>query len=227
MSTVFNNLPVTVQSVLQEVEELDTTYEVQLPATQNPKLVAKGVMHTVRLWAVSRETGEALYEAIMQHRPKVILELGTSAGYSTLWLALAAKQYGGRVITIDSSHDKQRMARDFATRAGVIDSITYYESSVRDALNQLSELIGNNTIDAVFFDADKKNYAQYYQLLKPRLSRRHLILADDVVKYKDVMMDFISLFSDNAEYNAVINPVRTTVSGYLRESPRARMFPHH
>jgi predicted O-methyltransferase YrrM len=207
MNSVFSELPVAVQDVLREVEELDKTYEVQLPATQNPKLVVKGVMHTVRLWAVPRETGEALYEVIMQHQPKIILELGTSAGYSTLWLALAAKQYGGRVITIDSSHDKQAMARDFATRAGVIDSITYYESSVRDALNQLSDLVGNDTIDAVFFDADKKNYAQYYQLLQPRLSRTHVILADDVVKYKDVMSGFISLFSDNVAYKTVINPV--------------------
>ncbi len=207
MNSIFSKLPVAVQDVLREVEELDKTYEVQLPATQNPKLIAKGVMHTVRLWAVSRETGEALYVAILQHQPKIILELGTSAGYSTLWLALAAKEYGGRVITIDSSHEKQAMARDFATRAGVIDRVTYYESGVRDALNQLSELVGEEKIDAVFFDADKKNYAQYYQLLQPQLSRTHLILADDVVKYNAVMTDFISLFSDNAEYKTVIDSV--------------------
>lgn len=207
MSTIFNNLPAAVQSVLQEVEELDKTYEVQLPATQNPKLVAKGVVHSVRLWAVSRETGEALYAAIMQQQPKIIFELGTSAGYSTLWLALAAQQYGGRVITIDSSHDKQRMARDFATRAGVVDSITYYESGVRDALTTLPFLSDNETIDAVFFDADKKNYAQYYQLLQPRLSRTHLILADDIVKYQVVMKDFIALFTEKAQYTTVINPV--------------------
>ncbi len=207
MTTVFNQLPTAAQNVLQELEELDTTYEVQLPATQNPKLVAKGVMHTVRLWAVSRATGEVLYQEILRKKPMVILELGTSAGYSTLWLALAAKQYGGRVITIDSSHDKQAMARDFATRAGVVDVISYCETSVRDALTTLPFLNDNKTIDAVFFDADKKNYAQYYQLLQPHLSQSHVILADDVVKYQAAMKDFIALFTENAEYTTIINPV--------------------
>jgi caffeoyl-CoA O-methyltransferase len=207
MTTVFNQIPTAVQDVLQELEELDKTYEVELPATQNPKLVAKGVMHTVRLWAVSRETGEALYQEILRKKPMVILELGTSAGYSTLWLALAAKQYGGRVITIDSSHDKQRMARDFATRAGVVDAISYCEMSVRDALTTVPFLSDGETIDAVFFDADKKNYAQYYQLLEPHLSTTHLILADDVVKYQTVMADFIALFTENIHYTTIINPV--------------------
>ncbi len=207
MNSIFSELPVAVRDVLREVEELDVTYEVQLPATQNPKLIAKGVMHTVRLWAVSRETGEVLYQEILRKKPMLILELGTSAGYSTLWLALAAQHYGGRVITIDSSHDKQRMARDFATRAGVIDSITYHEIGVRDALTTLPFLSENETIDAVFFDADKKNYAQYYELLRSRLSQSHLILADDVVKYQAVMADFISLFTENTQYTTTINPV--------------------
>src|SRR5688572_20307383 len=75
------------------------------------------------LLAVGPATGQLMNLLVKETESRVILEIGTSYGYSTLWLAEAARQTGGRVITLELHAEKQQYAREKMTRAGLADVI--------------------------------------------------------------------------------------------------------
>ena len=201
--SAFETFSLKVQHTLREMEELNETYEVMRPATLSPKLMAAGKEHVVRLWSVSRATGELLYAQVIEQKPRVILELGTSAGYSGIWLALAAQTYGGKIITIDSSVEKQGMAREFAAQVGVESSITFLHGAISDVLQNWEP---TSIIDMVFLDADKKNYLRFYELLLPHRAPQHSLIADDAVKYQEAMQLFLSRIQNDPAYISVLHP---------------------
>jgi predicted O-methyltransferase YrrM len=203
---LFDSLPLHVQQVLVELEQLNETYEEQLPATLSPKLIEQGVMHTVKLWSVPRTTGEVLYSLVTEHQPALILELGTSAGYSALWMGAAARQYGGRVVSVDSSARKIEMAEKAIAQAEFTETIECVEASIFDFLQSWAYVRDDKKIDAVFIDADKKNTERFYEMLLPHLAADHLLMIDDAVKYEREMHEFITRIQRSADYESTLLP---------------------
>jgi caffeoyl-CoA O-methyltransferase len=101
-----------------------------------------------------------------------VVEIGTSTGYSGLWLSLGVLPAGGHVTTFEIDPGRAAAAREIFKRAGVADRITVVEG---DAHKTVASVEG--PVDLVFFDADKSGYPDYLNQLLPKLRRGGLILA--------------------------------------------------
>lgn len=106
---------------------------------------------------------------------KRVVEIGTSTGYSGLWLSLALHKTGGELITFEIDPGRAAAARRHFEQAGVADFITIVEG---DAHEKIRELDG--PIDLVFIDADKEGYVDYLNQLLPLVRPGGLILAHNV-----------------------------------------------
>jgi caffeoyl-CoA O-methyltransferase len=106
---------------------------------------------------------------------KNVVEIGTSNGYSALWLCLGLKTTGGKLITHEIDHDKVLLARANFKRAGVENLVTVVEGDAHRTVAQLKE-----PIDILFIDADKDGYPDYLKQLLPLVRPGGLILADNM-----------------------------------------------
>ena len=107
---------------------------------------------------------------------KNVVEVGTSNGISAIWLAMALRKTGGKLITHEIDPDTAALARKNFVAAGVSELVTVVEG---DAHATVSKLAG--PVDLVFIDADKEGYLDYYQKLLPLVRPGGLILAHNMV----------------------------------------------
>jgi len=113
---------------------------------------------------VPASDGEILYDLIVKNRYKKALEIGTSTGHSTIYIAWALSKTGGKVITIEIDKDRYRQALVNFNEAGVSD---YIDARLADAHVLVKELQG--PFDFVFCDADKEWYKNYFIAVYPKL----------------------------------------------------------
>lgn len=133
------------------------------------------------LLPVGPATGELLNLLIKATGALGILEIGTSHGYSTIWLTEAARETGGLVISLDKHAGKQDYARQAVERAGLGE---HAEFVLGDALESLHELPG--PFDFVLLDLWKNLYTPCFELFYPKLNAGALIAADNVIYPEDV-----------------------------------------
>ena len=108
-------------------------------------------------------------------RPKNILEIGTYTGYSAICLAQGL-QNRGKLFTIDINAELEDMCRNFFKEAGIEDKIDYRIGNALDIIPDINE-----SLDLVFIDADKLNYAKYYDLVFDNVRSGGFIIADNVL----------------------------------------------
>ncbi len=133
--------------------------------------MTKGTWHlnvTTREGRVLRQLTEAV-------GAKRVVEIGTSSGYSTIWLALGARASGGKVFTHEIDPEKIKLARANFEKAGVDDVITIIEGDAHETIKQHEE-----PIDVLFLDAEKKGYVDYLEKLLPLVRPGGLILGHDM-----------------------------------------------
>ena len=128
------------------------------------------------LISVGPATGQLLNILAKSIKAKSILELGTSYGYSTIWLAEAARATRGRLVTIDNVANKQNYARAMLTKAGLA---SHVEFRLGDALDTIDALKG--PFDFVLVDLWKELYVDCFDLFYPKLSPGALIAADNMI----------------------------------------------
>ncbi len=109
------------------------------------------------------------------HRPKLILEIGTFTGYSALCLA-EGLIVNGKIITIDVNEELEDFTRSFFNRSPYAHQIDYRIADAKDEILKISE-----SLDLVFIDADKRNYALYFDLIIDKMNPGGLILLDNVL----------------------------------------------
>ncbi|OCJ04360.1 methyltransferase [Rhizobium sp. AC44/96] len=130
-----------------------------------------------RLRAVGPQTGQLLNIIAKSLVAPTILELGTSFGYSGIWLAEAARQTGGRLITMELHKYKSAYARDMATKAGLSDHIDF---RVGDAVAMIGDLqIG---IDLDLVDLWKDLYVPCLEAFYPKLNPGAIVIADNMTR---------------------------------------------
>jgi predicted O-methyltransferase YrrM len=136
--------------------------------------------------AVSEEDGRFLRVLVATRGAKSILEIGAASGYSGIWLGLAARETGGRVVAIE--YDPQRAAEAAANvkRAGLSDVVRVIHG---DAFKEIPKLTG--TFDLVFLDAWKPDYKKFFDIVYPRLDGGGLFVAHNVVNKKSEMEPFL------------------------------------
>ena len=113
--------------------------------------------------------------------PRRILEIGTYMGYSALCLAEGLTD-DGKIFTLDIQPETHLVAKSFWARSSLNDKI---EGRLGDALEIIPTL--NETFDLVFIDADKPNYANYYDLVFPKLRNGGIVIADNVLWSGEVL----------------------------------------
>jgi caffeoyl-CoA O-methyltransferase len=108
--------------------------------------------------------GKLLYDIIMENKYKSAVEIGTSTGHSSIWLAWALSKTGGKLITFEIDERRYKEALSNFEKAGLSN---YIDARLGDAHDLVTKL--NEPIDFVFSDADKDWYTNYFKALDPRL----------------------------------------------------------
>jgi predicted O-methyltransferase YrrM len=129
-----------------------------------------------RLLAVGPQTGRLINILARSLKAPRILELGTSYGYSGIWLAEAARASGGRVVTMELQDYKSAYARDMAAKAGLVDAIDF---KVGDAVAMMAELPFG--LDFVLLDLWKDLYVPCLEAFYPKLNPGAIIVADNML----------------------------------------------
>ena len=152
-------------------------------------------------WNISHQTAEFISMLIKISKVKNILEIGTSNGYSALWIADALKTAGcgGHLTTIEFYEKRQCIARENAEKCGLSEYITFKQGR---ALEILAEL--DFAPDMVFIDANKSEYIQYFNLLKDKLPKGAIILADNVISHAPKVADFLELIAGDTDYQSQV-----------------------
>jgi predicted O-methyltransferase YrrM len=155
-----------------------------------------------RMLNITPDTGRLLWILVRATRATRILEVGTSNAFSTIWLAAAARETGGRVITLEQSPDKIALARANLARAGVADRVEIREGRAADSLTALP-----GPFDFVFLDADRPSYAFYLELVLPKLLPSGLLVADNIVSHRQELEDYLSRVKSNPALFSVTVPI--------------------
>lgn len=169
--------------------------------------------HSRKMLNLERDTARLVHILARSSKAKRILEIGTSNGYSTIWLASAVAENGGQVTSIDQSAEKQAMARENLQRAGLLDSV---ELLLGKAGTIVRELTGQ--FDLVFFDADRQGAAANLEALLPQLTPSVLLLADNVLSHPQEIAGYLAAVEKLQEFEHVFVPVGKGLSVAYRGS---------
>jgi predicted O-methyltransferase YrrM len=128
------------------------------------------------LISIGRHTGQLLNILIKGAKARNILEIGTSYGHSTVWLAEAARATGGQTVTIDCAAHKQKYARSMLEKAGLAAHVSFQLGDARDVIESLE-----GPFDFVLVDLWKDLYIPCFDLFYPKLSPGALVAADNMI----------------------------------------------
>ena len=137
--------------------------------------------------AISREAGRFLATIVTAMQANRILEVGTSYGYATLWMALAQPS-AGKIWTIESDVSRTDVARSFFARAGEDDSIEVFNTPAPELL----ENFPHRNLDIVFVNANPEAYGRYLDLTLPMLKLSGLAIFNDCAALPEFVERFLS-----------------------------------
>jgi predicted O-methyltransferase YrrM len=168
---------------------------------------ADGTPHEKRLRQVPPETGKLIAMLAAGAPSGAVVEIGTSAGYSTMWLALACRERqkrgvaGARVIAHEINPAKVALARETFRIAGVEDLVELVEGDARKSLAHVGE------VAFCFLDAEKDVYADCYDLIVPRMVKGGLIAADNVISHRESLQPWVDRVLADSRVDAVVVPI--------------------
>ena len=148
------------------------------------------------------ETAQFLHLLLRSSRRANVLEIGTSNGYSTIWLAWALVAGGGRIISIDRDAQKQALADANLRQVGLRERV---ELTCGDATEIVAALAG--PFDCVFFDADRYSAPAQLALLLPKLTPDALLLADNVPSHPNEIAGYLEALEALPQFERVVLPV--------------------
>jgi predicted O-methyltransferase YrrM len=173
---------------------------------------AQQIPHQQRLLNLEPETAQFISFLVRSTGRARILEIGTSNGYSTIWLAWSARQTNGRVLSIDREPQKQKQADANLRRAGLRNLV---ELRCGDATSIVTELSG--PFDCVFFDADRLSAPAQLALLLPILTPNALLLADNVLSHPQEIAEYLAAINALQDFEHMIIPLGKGLSVAYRE----------
>jgi caffeoyl-CoA O-methyltransferase len=154
-----------------------------------------------RLRQIPSETGRFLALLAASAPPGKWVEIGTSAGYSTLWLSLAAMETGHKVITFDVDPAKVALARETFRLAGVENWVEPVEADARQ------QLPGLNEISFCFIDLEKELYLDCYELVVPRMVAGGILVADNAISHQEGLATFLERVMQDKRVDALVVPI--------------------
>jgi caffeoyl-CoA O-methyltransferase len=162
--------------------------------------------------AVSEEDGRFMRLLIATSGAKRALEIGAASGYSAIWIGMGLRETGGRLVTIEYDPVRAKECAENIRRAGLSDIVQVIPG---DAFQQIPKLPG--TFDFVFLDAWKKDYKRFFDMVYPRLDKRGLFLAHNVVNKRNEMGDFLDAVQKNPSlWTTIVAPASEGISVSLK-----------
>lgn len=156
-----------------------------------------------RMLNITRDTGEFLGVVLRATGARSVLEIGTSNGYSTLWLAEAVAATGGRVTTVEVSDYKIGLAQANFARSGLADRITLVHDDAASVLARTPEA----AIDLLFLDSERPEYPGWWPDLRRVLRPGGLLVVDNAVSHREQLAPFVSLVVADAQFATSLVPV--------------------
>ena len=156
-----------------------------------------------RMLNITRDTGEFLAVLVRATLARRVLEIGTSNGYSTLWLGEAARSVGGSVTTIENSEYKARLAADNFSRSGLGSRIDL----IRDDAGRVLARSESASFDLVFLDSERREYPGWWPQLRRVLRPGGLLVVDNATSHVQEMAPFVALVKADAQFVSALVPV--------------------
>jgi predicted O-methyltransferase YrrM len=152
---------------------------------------------------VEPETAELLGVLARAMGARRVLEIGTSNGYSTIWLGDAAQAVGGTVVSLEMLAERTALARDHLAKAGLGDVVELRTVDAADALAGFDDA----SFDLVFLDAERPAYVGYWPDLIRVLARPGLLAVDNVLSHADEVADFRALVEADERVTSSLVPI--------------------
>ena len=152
-------------------------------------------------WNIDRPTANFLNLLIKLYGAKNGLEIGTSNGYSGIWLSKALKENGGKLTTIEYYEKRIVLAQEHFKICKVDDVITIKQGSAVDVLETLTE-----QYDFVFIDANKREYIKYFEIINPLVKKGGIIAADNILSHAEKVKEYVDTISAHPDYQTQLIP---------------------
>ena len=156
-----------------------------------------------RMLNITRDTGEFLAVLIRATLARRVLEIGTSNGYSTLWLADACNAIGGKVTTVELSEHKYNLAAENFKRSNLSSTIRQVQENAADFLSKSDE----GVYDLIFLDSERVEYPGWWPDLKRVIRPGGLLVADNALSHPDEIKAFILMVEADPDFTTSLVPV--------------------
>ena len=182
-------MPQPIRDRMKQMQELDSQDRLD------------GTPHLQRLRQIPPETGKFIALLAALAPGGRYIEIGTSAGYSTLWLALSCRQVGKRITTFEILDSKARLAQETFRLTGVGDVVDFIHG------NALEYLPGYDDIAFCFLDAEKDIYSRCYDIIVPNLVSGGILVADNAVSHEQALRPMLDRALSDDRVDAHIVPI--------------------
>jgi predicted O-methyltransferase YrrM len=160
-----------------------------------------GTTHDERLRQIPAVTGRFIALLAAAAPEGRYLEIGTSAGYSTLWLALACREVGRRITTFEILDAKAALARETFRLVGVDDVVELVHDDARKHLTRCSN------VSFCFLDAEKVLYAECYEAVVPNMVPGGILAADNAISSRETLQPMLDGAVSDSRVDALIVPI--------------------
>lgn len=160
-----------------------------------------GTERLKRLRQIPPETGKFLALIAANSPEGEFVEIGTSAGYSTMWISLAVKERNGRILTHEIMPEKISLARETFKEANIEDYIELVEG---DAIKSLDKI---DNIAFCFLDTEKEIYEKCYDLIVPKLVKGGVLVADNAINHYETLKPMIDKALNDARVDSLVVPI--------------------
>jgi predicted O-methyltransferase YrrM len=186
---MFTEIPKEIQSRMAELERIDSLDRTD----QTPRLK--------RLRQIPPEVGKFIAILAAGTPAGRWIEIGTSAGYSTLWLALACRAVDRKITTYEILEEKAELARQTFETTGVSDVVEFVHGNALDHLPECKE------ISFCFLDAEKEVYGQCYDAVVPRMVPGSILVADNAIDHQAILRPMLDIALRDERVDALIVPI--------------------
>lgn len=186
---MFHDIPQCILDRMNELEQIDS------------KDRSDGTPRLERLRQIPPETGKFIALLAASAPAGRYIEIGTSAGYSTLWLALACRLLGRAVTTFEILDEKAKLARQTFEATGVSDVVDFVHG------NALEYLPSCSNISFCFLDAEKEVYSQCYEAVVPNMVPGGILVADNAINHEETLRPMLDRALSDERVDSLIVPI--------------------
>jgi predicted O-methyltransferase YrrM len=186
---MFDDIPKPILERMKYLEEIDTQDR------------SDGTSRLKRLRQIPSETGKFIALLAATAPAGQYLEIRTSAGYSTLWLALACRLIGRKITTFEIFDEKAELARQTFEKADVSDVVDFVHANV---LDHLPDCAG---VSLCFLDAEKEIYSECYDVVVPKMVSGGILVADNAINHEETLRPMLNRALSDNRVDVLIVPI--------------------